>query len=1435
MFKATKPFKDMVTDYPEEPSLRIGRTVPENAVNLAYYYNPTATDAEKILTAEAPRTTIDHRVEEAYRYLFDQATDDDDLFPGSVYFEDEEGYSGRLGRMWVNWYPEVHIETKNVTETKTVIVVDKSELPKMFEYSDAYGFSGNLYLDATSFEVYKWKTENTSVVVDRAVLDHEIIYKEVTGNYIAPNNLDMWMVKPNISTGSMWPASITVNSDKLVAMGGTNIIKTYVNNMPNPYEEAVGSLTFTDLEYEQVFKGDPKSGTISDPKDINTKFKYGSYRFTEPFDGIEVDTTTGGSESDAQDQIDEIKEKAEQFIKDCESDARGSLKSVFVAVYDRVSDTYDYTEIQDFLNNIVPYAKNAGASAIKKIRDAMAAGNDIAIFMDRIDMVADDPTDLHSEFWFEAKYKYRISDRGAEGTYEYSVVATYKGVLKKTILTEKQVPAEYKVTCEYVGLVRHVWYDYDGQAYYRGAVTKGNAMGNVNPEGDDEMLMFSDDEGYLRRPVDITMEDGHVETHNFYRVEGDYFYITDVFKDDKACFFKYPLKRDIYDYRGPDQNGFYEGTAVKMSTAAFKNLPADYKYAVKLEPSEYELVDEITDDFNLVTVNKPKRYAAFLYTSFISGATDTFKATYNAFNDTDENNVDLESGVTESVYNYPFMFRYKDYDLVSVEPRARTNKIKLKQPRFIEDTRFYVTFTYEISVARKDQLDSDGNLIKGAESFVAGPFVASILNKDYAVKSEYSKFDGRAFIISPMSDNVYLSPADIVFRAQAASGVSPVAHYSDTDLIYRAEILEIDPHDAGGVNLRCNPDGSGLLTAETTIDTGFYNEKTGEYNKKLVIDNPYYIENGKIYPGFKVKAVDSRYIKVDAPREDGLLESWYPMIQFGHYSQVMDQYGTHVKVCYSMPEYDTQHFSPTYKMPYMDVENEKVKILNTHMIKTKCYPLHVFHDETGDIPTVKLFKVIDGEQFPIVIQDISFKDGVVITKDTLSENDYIIANYTYVEENFMYRGFWRNEDDFARIDLNPNIYHTYSDLGYIPSETKPSKNLFNKVIYFFMRPSLIYEVSAENDRLIYDMDGEQVKQVKKTRTVQRVKYRTEMQDVSVYRRTYNNSNTEVNGLRRTYTFSATLLPLLEFKVDDNAQEYHSSIRITMENSAHWRGFVVQKLTNKDTESTEGSRFQTEYQKFDDTNHDHDSGTSYSFDISSITLVPGEIYRINAYVDAGILSATFSLNLTRDFTVKETSISRQTEQIEVQVPDGYENVEEEYYELEPVNTEISNITEENSECLYHQIDNSQPQSDTDIYIGSVYIRQNTSLHSTVIVDSRTRGGGVITAMKDSIRHALEPESDFYLDIGFYDGEPYQENAVIIVRIDQKVLKDFGGRFTQGDVEMKVKRWLGLGVFPIIEYVDAYGQKDMPNYNLEVEDTYTNVTSETPELIVECVRI
>ena len=1200
MFKATKPFNDTVTNYPKEPSLRIGRCVPENAVNLAYYYNPTATDAEKILTAEAPRNTIDHRVEEAYRYLFNQATDDDDLFPGSVFYEDEEGYQGRLGRMYVNWYPEAHIETKNVQLTKNIIVTEKSELPKMHEYSDESGYSGNLYLDAASYEVTKTKDETKSEVLDRAVPNHELSYHQIFGSYIEPSNLDTWM---NEIT---WPKKITIDATKCNAASGLSTIKNFVNKTSNPYEEAMGTLELDKLEYEQVHSGNPESGEIKEYK-INDLFVSETFKY--------------------EGTLDDGEDAANDFVNECKDKVHEYFKNTFTCAYNQTTDKYDYTQVDEFLTMALQYCDNDNSQFFEKIGNAKTANQDIAIYLDRLDMKVDTPGSIATEFSFAAKYKYKISTRGKEGTYKYNVIAVYKGVLKKTVTQPKEVAAEYKATCNYVGIARKVWYDYDGVAYYRGAVTKGNAVGNINPENDNEILMFSDDNGYLRRPVEVTDENGETSIKNYYRVEADYIYLTDVFKDNVACFYKYQLKQPIYDYRGPDDNGFYEGNAVKMFTSGLKDIPEGYKHNMKLQVAEYETVSDITEDYQLTSKEVPKRYNAELYTSFISSSTDTFKVVYNAFNDSDTDNVALDNGVTEDVYSYPFMLRGVDYTMEEVDVRARVNRIKLTEPRRIKDDRRYVTFKYTITAERK----SDG------KKFTTSERTASILNKDYVVKAEYDKFDDRAMIISPKSDGILMSPFDLVLYDQAAARTETVITSKDTDFVFYATITEIQPEDKGAVNIKCNTDGSGYITAETTLETGFWDDKVGDYTKKLCVDSPYYIENGYIYPGFKVKCVDSRYIKVQAPREDGLLDSWYPRIQFGHYTQILDQYGTHVKVCYTMPEYDKQHYSEKFGKPYIDILEEKVTILNSHMVKTKCFPLFIKENET----TITLYKKLDDELFELHIKDISFSDGIIITKEAISENDNIICSYTYVEESYNYRGFWRNKNDFARIDLNPNKYHTYSDLNYTPSETKPSKNLFNKVIYFFMRPTVIYEVDDKNDSLIYDLENDE-------------------------------------------------------------------------------------------------------------------------DIGTVVL-------------------------------------------------------------------------ENKETLYHQIDDAQPQEEHDLYIGSVYIRQNTSLHSTILVDSRSRGGGVLESMKDSLRKELEPESDYYLDIGYYDGEPYQENGVIIVRLDNSLLKEFGGRFTQGDIEAKVKRWLGFGIYPIIEYVDSYSKRDMPQYNLVVQDSYTNITNETPEILLECVEV
>jgi hypothetical protein len=743
----------------------------------------------------------------------------------------------------------------------------------------------------------------------------------------------------------------------------------------------------------------------------------------------------------------------------------------------------------------------------------------------------------------------------------------------------------------------------------------------------------------------------------------------------------------------------------------------------------------------------------------------------------------------------------------------------------LKDERYRVTFEWQVVA-----VDKDNN-----KTFYSEIRQSSILNKDYCIPCEYKDFEGRGMIISPKlnGDSVPCSPKQLCMNDQAGyqsadDDYEPVISDTADTFVYSVIIHNIN--NAGSVNIKCNPDGSGFITAETTIDTGFYDIVRAAYTKKLDMENPYWTDGKYIYQGYKVKCIDSRNIKVKAPREEKLLDSWYPMIQFGHFSRIMDQYGAHTKVCYSMPEYDTQHYSTTYGQPYVDIENEQVTILNPHMIKTLCYPLHVLYDEDYKLLTMHVFKKIDDELFELTVENVSFTDGVVIIKEAISENDKIIANYTYLEENYHYRGYWRDAADFVRIDLNPNIYHTYNNPNYLPSEVSPSKNLFNKVIYFFLRPTGIYEISADADSLYYGKDGVTATEVTKTRTVKQPKYKTETK--RWVEKQYS-PDMDISEVVTTYSaFSPDWKEVLSFTVNENEIEYDGPFNMTM-GTGHWDGFQIQILESEDDFPEVWTTLYTA--PADGHTHTMDP---YTFSIDEVIFLPGRTYRIlTKECSAGGQDAdkfVYTFNIASPLTVNiVTRTPRETTETLI---DGFEDVEEEYTgtEITPVD-EVSKVISENENCLYHQIDNAEPAADEDMLIGSVYIRQDTSLHSTIITDSRTRGGGVLEAMSDSLRHELEPESDFYLDIGYYDGKPYQENGVIIVRLDNRILKEYGGRFTTADVEQKVKRWLGAGIYPIIEFVDSYKKEDLPQYTLEIQDNYTNVIDITPEIFLECVAV
>lgn len=104
------------------------------------------------------------------------------------------------------------------------------------------------------------------------------------------------------------------------------------------------------------------------------------------------------------------------------------------------------------------------------------------------------------------------------------------------------------------------------------------------------------------------------------------------------------------------------------------------------------------------------------------------------------------------------------------------------------------------------------------------------------------------------------------------------------------------------------------------------------------------------------------------------------------------------------------------------------------------------------------------------------------------------------------------------------------------------------------------------------------------------------------------------------------------------------------------------------------------------------------------------------------------------------------------------------------------------------------------LGEVRVRPSSNQRSIQIVDTRVRGGGLKPEITEEIMGMFEKESHFYWDIGYWDGKPFPENAVINIKIAKSVLKEYGGHMTRAEVEDKLEKHLGYGVFPIIEFMD-----------------------------------
>jgi len=112
----------------------------------------------------------------------------------------------------------------------------------------------------------------------------------------------------------------------------------------------------------------------------------------------------------------------------------------------------------------------------------------------------------------------------------------------------------------------------------------------------------------------------------------------------------------------------------------------------------------------------------------------------------------------------------------------------------------------------------------------------------------------------------------------------------------------------------------------------------------------------------------------------------------------------------------------------------------------------------------------------------------------------------------------------------------------------------------------------------------------------------------------------------------------------------------------------------------------------------------------------------------------------------------------------------------------------------------PNDPTDFKLGSISLGLHCRVTDLSITDVRTRGGGL---SKIGIRDVekvkeVQPETEFFWDVGYFDGQAVPANGVLVVKIPKTVLNTYGGPFDHAEVRQKVTKHMALGEYPIIQY-------------------------------------
>lgn len=868
-------------------------------------------------------------------------------------------------------------------------------------------------------------------------------------------------IEGNITKSIKYVDSITIESTKSQISNSSEyfglVFKTFKNN----------TLEQLDLEEYTYLKINNRTIYEIYDEDVNSKIP--------PYNGFDI--WEGGSVGDAEipkkpdnpsfeNPINKViigdRLKGTMAHSEYAADNTKSIKVGSKVPDNAINLAYYYNKTATFENTMSVVETSTNSVNLKKIDKWIHKSRlnikDDSIFLDSIEFTGDKDTEF--EGYYGKLYKqYVIWDEHLEADLNPEYVKIYKrfsGLLtsnlpKKILYTQNEKigylnhlhntirathfdkdtldnykynykPIRYEANSIYDGFVYTHTMLYSASCKYSGVITKRDGMSNLDPEQKREILMYPNEDGLLED------ESGNSN------IEDDLFLITDKFKDSTPLYYKHRFKHRIYDKVGKDKYGMVKNDNIKL---VFKN-------GMELNKDKYKYV------FDIVETTDKDFYIGYVYTNFITNENSQIYVIYDAVMDDFDANLtitgeDIKVGIKEKLSLVQAIENEK-YEVRIEEGLTRRANIFFKEFTILNDNRNKIKLKYYIEC-------------NGLKSRV---YTQSIVSKRYALSSELLDYVDDNLIVSPKTLNGYLTAKDILFADLTDSEKESIKEDSIFKAVYYTKDFETASNKDKAI-LYTDPLGDGIVYMRSYYETGFPSNSSENpiYNRILDKNSIYKASNNKVLKGFSVKCKNVSQITIDSPYETHQLKGWYPKIKYSYFSKTYERIDKTIQLIYNVPEFDTQIFSVKYGKPYIEILGEKARIISKNTIKLKNSNLYIRQDKSFEPSTINIYKKnILNEYIKLKISYFNAKDGIIELDNLIGDNDNVYVDYVYEESFYHYRGYYYNYDKTTKLinlNLNPNAYFTYTNTENEIFYEKPSYELFNKTIHFFLKPSRVID------------------------------------------------------------------------------------------------------------------------------------------------------------------------------------------------------------------------------------------------------------------------------------------------------------------------------------------------------------------------------------------